>query len=136
MVFVTFLEAVDGKAPLNIITDQGTTMRAAICIIFPNITHKNCRWHIMDKFLSTIGFILAKNEELNEEFMDCLNHTIDKTWSAVYRGRLSADRCASHERDGDAERHAGLPRFRPSCGRNTLRPALLCYCCLEQCITS
>jgi hypothetical protein len=22
------------------------------------------------------------------------------------------------------------------CGRNTLRPALLCYCCLEQCITS
>jgi hypothetical protein len=50
--------------------------------------------------------------------------------------RLSADRCASHERDGDAEQHAGLPRFRPPCGRNTLRPALLCYCCLEQCITS
>jgi hypothetical protein len=50
--------------------------------------------------------------------------------------RLSADRCASHERDGDAEQHAGLPRFRPPCGRNTLRPALPCYCCLEQYITS
>jgi hypothetical protein len=50
--------------------------------------------------------------------------------------RLSADKCASHERDGDAEQHAGLPRFRPPCGRNTLCPALLCYCCLEQCITS
>jgi hypothetical protein len=50
--------------------------------------------------------------------------------------RLLADRCASHERDGDTEEHAGLPRFRPPCGRNTLRPALLCYCCFEQCITS
>ena len=30
----------------------------------------------MDKFSSTIGLILAKNEELNEEFVDCLNHTI------------------------------------------------------------
>jgi hypothetical protein len=50
--------------------------------------------------------------------------------------RLSADRCASHERDGDAEQHADLPRFRPPCGRNTLRPALLCYCYFEQRITS
>jgi hypothetical protein len=50
--------------------------------------------------------------------------------------RLSADRCASHERDGDAEQHAGLPKVRAPCGRNTLCPALLCYCCLEQCITS
>jgi hypothetical protein len=50
--------------------------------------------------------------------------------------RLSVDRCASHERDGDVEQYAGLPRFRPSCGHNTIRPALLCHCCLEQCITS
>jgi hypothetical protein len=39
--------------------------------------------------------------------------------------RLSADRCASHERDGDAEQHVGLPRFRPPCGRNTLCHVLL-----------
>jgi hypothetical protein len=45
--------------------------------------------------------------------------------------RLLTDRCASHERDGDAEQHAGLPRFRPPCGCNTLRTALPCYCCLE-----
>jgi hypothetical protein len=50
--------------------------------------------------------------------------------------RLSADRCASHEQDGDAEQYAGLPKFRPPCGHNILRPALLCYCCLEQCITN
>jgi hypothetical protein len=66
----------DGKAPLNIIIDQDAAMRAAICTVFPNTTHRNCRWHIMDKFSGTIGPILAKNEELNEEFVDCLNHTV------------------------------------------------------------
>ncbi|XP_021321689.1 protein FAR-RED IMPAIRED RESPONSE 1-like [Sorghum bicolor] len=29
-----------------------------------------------DKFSGTIGPILAKNDELNEEFVDCLNHTV------------------------------------------------------------
>ena len=86
--FVTFLEAMDGKAPINIITDQDAAMRAAICTVFPNTTHRNCRWHIMDKFSGTIGPILAKNEELNEEFMDCLNHTIspkdfESKWAAM-----------------------------------------------------
>ena len=78
----------DGKAPLNIITDQDAMMRAAICTIFPNMTHRNCRWHIMDKFLGTIGPILAKNEELNEESVDCLNHTaspkdFESMWAAM-----------------------------------------------------
>jgi hypothetical protein len=59
--FVTFLEAMDGKAPLNINTDQDAAMRAAICTIFSNTTHRNYRWHIMDKISGTIGPILAKN---------------------------------------------------------------------------
>ena len=42
----------------------------------------------MNKFSDTIGPILAKNEELNEEFMDCLNHTIspkdfESKWAAM-----------------------------------------------------
>ena len=42
----------------------------------------------MDKFLGTIGPILAKNEELNEEFVDCLNHTVspedfESKWAAM-----------------------------------------------------
>jgi len=86
--FVTFLEAIDRKAPLNIITDQYAAMRAAICTDFPNTTHMNCRWHIMDKILGTIEPILAKNEELNEEFVDYLNHTIspkdfESKWAAM-----------------------------------------------------
>jgi len=78
----------DRKAPLNIIIDPDAAMRATICTVFPNTTHRNCRWHIMDKFSGTIGPILAKNEELNEEFVDCLNHTVspedfESKWAAM-----------------------------------------------------
>jgi hypothetical protein len=49
--FETFLEAIKGKAPMSIITDQDTAaMRYAIAQVFPNTNRRNCRWHIMDKF--------------------------------------------------------------------------------------
>jgi hypothetical protein len=39
-----------GKAPMNIITDQDGAMRSAIAQVFPNSTHRNYRFHIMDKY--------------------------------------------------------------------------------------
>ena len=44
-------------------------------------------YHI-NKFSVIIGPILAKNEELNEEFVDCLNHTVspedfESKWAAM-----------------------------------------------------
>ncbi|CAL5006578.1 unnamed protein product [Urochloa decumbens] len=86
--FETFLMAMKGKAPLNIITDQDGAMRNAIASVFPNANHRNCRWHIMDKFSSTIGPILDEDEELNEDFKECVNHTVTPTefeekWAAM-----------------------------------------------------
>jgi hypothetical protein len=40
--FETFLEAMKGKSPVSIITDQDAAMRAAITQVFPNTNHKNC----------------------------------------------------------------------------------------------
>ena len=39
--FETFLEAMGGLAPTNIITDQDFAMRSAIQDVFPNTTHQN-----------------------------------------------------------------------------------------------
>ncbi|KAG2637620.1 hypothetical protein PVAP13_2NG529006 [Panicum virgatum] len=61
--FETFLEAMQGKAPVSIITDQDGAMR-------------NCRWHIMDKFTGTIGPILDKDEKLEDDFKECMNYTV------------------------------------------------------------
>ena len=74
--FETFLEAMKGKSPVSIISDQDAAMRAAIAQVFPNTNHRNCRWHIMDKFSGTIGPVLDKDEELRDDFKECLNYTI------------------------------------------------------------
>ena len=74
--FETFLEAMKGKSPVSIITDQDATMRAAITQVFPNTNHRNCRWHIMDKFSGIIGPVLDKDEELRDDFKECLNYTV------------------------------------------------------------
>ena len=74
--FETFLEAMKGKSPVSIITDQDAAMRAAITQVFPNTNHKNCRWHIMDKFSGTIRPVLDKDEELRDDFKECLNYTV------------------------------------------------------------
>ncbi|RLN40961.1 hypothetical protein C2845_PM01G43630 [Panicum miliaceum] len=50
-VFETFLEAMKGK-------------------------HQNCQWHIMDKFSRMIGPVLDKDEELEDDFKECINYTI------------------------------------------------------------
>ncbi|CAN6296618.1 unnamed protein product [Urochloa humidicola] len=86
--FETFLLAMKGKALLNIITDQDGAMRNAIARVFPNANHRNCRWHIMDKFSSTIGPILKEDEELEEDFKECVNHTVtpeefEAKWAAM-----------------------------------------------------
>ena len=39
--FEAFLEAMDGLAPLNIITDQDFGMREGIDKVFPNASHRN-----------------------------------------------------------------------------------------------
>ncbi|CAL5043193.1 unnamed protein product [Urochloa decumbens] len=86
--FETFLEAMKGKAPLNIITDQDGAMRNAIALVFRNTCHRNCRWHIMDKFSGTIGPILDEDAELEEDFKECINHTVtpgefEEKWAAM-----------------------------------------------------
>lgn len=65
--FETFLEAMKGKAPVSIITDQDAAMRSAIVSTFPNTNHRNCHWHIMDKFTGTIGPVPDEDAELEED---------------------------------------------------------------------
>ena len=74
--FETFLEAMDGLAPLNIITDQDFAMRAGIDKVFPHARHRNCRLHIVRKAQEVIGPLMSRNLELNEDFKDCLNDSL------------------------------------------------------------
>ncbi|PNT64698.1 hypothetical protein BRADI_4g31777v3 [Brachypodium distachyon] len=74
--FRTFLEAVDGLVPINIITDQDFAMRAGIDEVFPNTRHRNCRWHIMKKATEKLGSYLAGRKKLHAEFNDSVNSSM------------------------------------------------------------
>ncbi|KQK06905.1 protein FAR1-RELATED SEQUENCE 5 isoform X2 [Brachypodium distachyon] len=73
--FKTFLEAMDGIAPVNIITDQDFAMRNGISEVFLDATHRNCRWHIMKKAQEKLGGFMGRNLELRADFEDCIDNS-------------------------------------------------------------
>ena len=71
--FGTFLEAMDGLAPDNIITDQDWAMAESIKNIFPNTVHHRCRWHIMKKAQEKLGGLVGRNPGLSKDFNDIVD---------------------------------------------------------------
>ncbi|KAJ1266111.1 hypothetical protein BS78_08G126200 [Paspalum vaginatum] len=94
--FDTFLEEMKGKASLNIITYQDAAMRSAIAQVFSNANHRNCRWHIMDKFSGTIGPVLAEDNEPEEDFKECINHTRSEGFNAVLKKYVNPNMSMLH----------------------------------------
>lgn len=45
-VLETFMEGVDGKRPISVVTDGDLAMRKAISNIFPDARHRLCTWHL------------------------------------------------------------------------------------------
>lgn len=74
--FEAFLEAMGGLHPLNIITDQDVAMTSAILVVFPDIWHRNCRWHIMQNAQGTLGGFMAKHEDLRSEFNELVDYSL------------------------------------------------------------
>ncbi|CAM0909987.1 unnamed protein product [Alopecurus aequalis] len=77
-IFETFLDAMDGLVPLNIITDQDQAMRTAILVIFIGVCHRNCRWHIMQKFQEKVGTYVSKHEQLRRDFNEIVDYSLSK----------------------------------------------------------
>ena len=71
--FGSFLEAMGGVAPDNIITDQDIAMKASIELMFPASVHRWCRWHIMKKAQTKVGSLLGRNPGLSDDFNDCVD---------------------------------------------------------------
>ncbi|XP_044440752.1 protein FAR1-RELATED SEQUENCE 5 isoform X1 [Triticum aestivum] len=71
--FDAFLEAMDGLAPDNIITDQDVAMAQSIKRKFPAMIHRCCGWHIMKKAQEKLGPVLARNPDLVKDFNECID---------------------------------------------------------------
>ncbi|KAK9911237.1 hypothetical protein M0R45_035158 [Rubus argutus] len=50
----TFLESMNGKMPVSVLTDGDESMHRAIVDVFPNARHRICSWHIGRNFGSNL----------------------------------------------------------------------------------
>ncbi|XP_057517941.1 protein FAR1-RELATED SEQUENCE 5-like [Amaranthus tricolor] len=60
--FQTFLNAMEGKQPYSIITDQDPVVTIALPTVYPKSVHKFCVWHIMKKLKDKVSVELRSDE--------------------------------------------------------------------------
>jgi hypothetical protein len=73
--FETWLEAMNGKKPISIITDQDLAIGAAIAKVFPESHHRLCLWHIRKKFPEKLAHIYHKNSSFKRELKRCIRES-------------------------------------------------------------
>ncbi|XP_061368476.1 protein FAR1-RELATED SEQUENCE 5-like [Gastrolobium bilobum] len=73
--FETWLEAMNGKKPVSIITDQDLAIGAAVAKVFPETRHRLCLWHIRKKFPEKLAHIYHKNSTFKRELKRCIRES-------------------------------------------------------------
>ncbi|XP_004980305.1 protein FAR1-RELATED SEQUENCE 5-like [Setaria italica] len=90
--FVWVLErlkgAMGGREPTNIMTDQDKAMKAAIAIVFPNATHRCCKWHVLSKANDKLAWLISEEEDFAKEFDYYVNRTetpeeFEMLWASI-----------------------------------------------------
>ncbi|XP_020244198.1 protein FAR1-RELATED SEQUENCE 5-like [Asparagus officinalis] len=87
-VFRTWLNAMFGKHPTCILTDQDPSMRKAISEVLPNTAHRFCKWHILRKAHEHIGILFGTKEKFQEDFLSCINFSLtvedfESSWTSM-----------------------------------------------------
>ena len=86
--FETLLQAMWGKEPLSIITDQDLAMGAAIAKVFPRTRYHLCLWHIKKKFLLKLSHIYHKKSLFKRELKRCIRKSpsvekFEEAWKSL-----------------------------------------------------
>jgi zinc finger SWIM domain-containing protein 3 len=70
--FETFLEAMFGKKPITIFTDQDAAMSAAIKEVMPETYHALCSWHMWHNANRHLGYLRKGGSRFNKDFLACV----------------------------------------------------------------
>lgn len=86
--FETWLEAMGGRPPVSIITDQDLAMKRAIVTVFPNTHHRLCLWHIKKKFAEKLSHVYFKKSRFKIGLKKCIMSTykveeFEETWKSL-----------------------------------------------------
>ncbi|XP_075640620.1 protein FAR1-RELATED SEQUENCE 5-like [Castanea sativa] len=69
--FKAFFEAMSGKKPNTIFTDQDPAMAKAISLVMPNTYHRLCKWHLMQNALKGVNHLLRGEDEFRSDLDAC-----------------------------------------------------------------
>ncbi|XP_050157451.1 protein FAR1-RELATED SEQUENCE 5-like [Malus sylvestris] len=88
--FETWLEAMGGRHPITIITNQDLAMKGAIAKVFPNTHHRLCLWHIKKKFAEKLSHVYFKKSKFKIEMKKCTRKTykiddFEVKWKALMK---------------------------------------------------
>ncbi|XP_058216125.1 protein FAR1-RELATED SEQUENCE 5-like [Rhododendron vialii] len=70
--FTTFLEAMGGKKPISIFTDQSRAIANAIRAMFPDFHHGLCIWHIYQHAAKHLSQVFAGFKSFTSRFKACI----------------------------------------------------------------
>ncbi|KAL6905878.1 hypothetical protein ACP4OV_003479 [Aristida adscensionis] len=86
--FETWLEAMGGKAPCSLVTDQNRAIKAAVGKVFPNSCHRFCKWNILSRTKQKLSHVYTDHPSLRDELESCVLEsetiaTFETTWSLI-----------------------------------------------------
>ncbi|KAK9666051.1 hypothetical protein RND81_14G156200 [Saponaria officinalis] len=87
--FQRFLDAMGGKEPVCIITDQDPAIKNACPAVFKTARHKFCMWHIMQKMNDKVGKTVSGDTDFMSQIssvvwdIDLEPEEFEEKWGAV-----------------------------------------------------
>ncbi|KAI3923853.1 hypothetical protein MKW92_007825 [Papaver armeniacum] len=70
--FRTFMEAMEGKRPTSIFTDQAPGILKAVQEVFPDSHHGLCLWHIMQNAAKHLSKIFSEFKSFSPDLKSCI----------------------------------------------------------------
>lgn len=70
--FNVFLQAMEGKRPETIFTDQAASIAAAIEEVLPDSHHRLCLWHIFQNAAKHLNHVFSKFNTFAQDFKRCI----------------------------------------------------------------
>nr|XP_011468393.1 PREDICTED: protein FAR1-RELATED SEQUENCE 5-like [Fragaria vesca subsp. vesca] len=86
--FETFLDAMFGKSPKTIFTDQDAAMAKAISVVMPDTYHRLCIWHIMQNAMKKVNHVFRSRTRVHKvlsKFIDSYEEEYEflAVWDAM-----------------------------------------------------
>ncbi|KAI8574614.1 hypothetical protein RHMOL_Rhmol01G0367800 [Rhododendron molle] len=80
-VLSTFLEAMDGKRPISVVTNGDLAMRNAIRNIFPDARHRLCSWHLEQNAAKNVHILEFVSDFTTLMQMECDVEEFETIWA-------------------------------------------------------